>query len=281
MKSIICDLIPNEFEGTPEEIVDFLNENLKDSKIDYEVYIVDQYTRTTNTGGIHGDFCKFMASSYTGVETENALQIYRIEDIDIYTAEEYEGSLNANSGASVYDEDPDMKPEDDYMIIVTVKDTGEEKKNHIKMWRDNACITQAEMAYEFEIPKRTIENWEQGVRQPSKWIEKLIVEKLMQLTETNLVERARKRMNAMKSDEDGNRPVGSWALIMNKDDEFVELYDTMQRAIDAYETFKKGPDAKYYNFFHVAYVITNKGVEGSCYEDREGTLYTDYDSITL
>lgn len=33
----------------------------------------------------------------------------------------------------------------------------------------------------FEIPTRTIENWESGTRKPPVYVEKLIIEKLMQI----------------------------------------------------------------------------------------------------
>jgi DNA-binding transcriptional regulator YiaG len=37
------------------------------------------------------------------------------------------------------------------------------------------------MADQFEIPKRTIENWEAGSRKPPVYVEKLIIEKLESL----------------------------------------------------------------------------------------------------
>lgn len=62
------------------------------------------------------------------------------------------------------------------------------EKNIIKMWRENAGMSQDKMAAAFEIPKHTIANWEQGVREPAPWAEKLIVEKLMAITERNAEE---------------------------------------------------------------------------------------------
>lgn len=41
-----------------------------------------------------------------------------------------------------------------------------------------AGISRAEMSRRFEIPIRTLENWESGVNQPPIWAEKLIIEKL-------------------------------------------------------------------------------------------------------
>lgn len=48
----------------------------------------------------------------------------------------------------------------------------------IKEARKAAGLTQEGMSEWLEIPKRTIENWEAGVRTPPAWAEKLIVEKL-------------------------------------------------------------------------------------------------------
>lgn len=46
-------------------------------------------------------------------------------------------------------------------------------------------LSLAKMSKLFEIPKRTIESWETGERKPLAYVEKLIVEKLMQMSEKN------------------------------------------------------------------------------------------------
>lgn len=52
-------------------------------------------------------------------------------------------------------------------------------ESEIKKARIEAGITsRAEMSRLFEIPIRTLENWESGVRIPPHWAEKLIIEKL-------------------------------------------------------------------------------------------------------
>lgn len=56
---------------------------------------------------------------------------------------------------------------------------------NIKEARKAAGLSQAEMSRLFEIPKRTIESWEAGERKPPAYVEKLIVEKLMQMSEEN------------------------------------------------------------------------------------------------
>lgn len=48
----------------------------------------------------------------------------------------------------------------------------------IKTARIKAGLSRAEMSRQFEIPIRTLENWEAGTRVPPVWAEKLIVEKL-------------------------------------------------------------------------------------------------------
>lgn len=55
-------------------------------------------------------------------------------------------------------------------------------ESEIKKTRIEAGITsRAEMSRLFEIPVRTLENWESGVRIPPHWAEKLIIEKLEQI----------------------------------------------------------------------------------------------------
>lgn len=52
---------------------------------------------------------------------------------------------------------------------------------NLKEARTCAGLTQAEMSERFEIPKRTIENWEAGKRKCPVYVEKLIVEKLEEI----------------------------------------------------------------------------------------------------
>ena len=51
-------------------------------------------------------------------------------------------------------------------------------ESRIKEVRIAAGLTQQELSDWLEIPKRTLENWEQGSRIPSPWLEKLSVEKI-------------------------------------------------------------------------------------------------------
>ena len=53
--------------------------------------------------------------------------------------------------------------------------------SEIAKWRKAAGLTQQGMSDLFEIPKRTIENWESGSRSPAPWAEKLIVAELKRI----------------------------------------------------------------------------------------------------
>lgn len=50
---------------------------------------------------------------------------------------------------------------------------------NIKEARTACGLTQRQMSDLFEIPIRTIEDWERGIRTPPAYVEKLIVEKLL------------------------------------------------------------------------------------------------------
>lgn len=55
----------------------------------------------------------------------------------------------------------------------------------IKEARLNAGLTQQRMSEVFEIPKRTIENWETGKRPPPAYVEKLVIRELERIAEEN------------------------------------------------------------------------------------------------
>ncbi len=63
---------------------------------------------------------------------------------------------------------------------------------NLKEARTCAGLTQAEMSEKFEIPKRTIENWEAGKRKCPVYVEKLIVEKLEEIIMTKSEDLAKK-----------------------------------------------------------------------------------------
>lgn len=53
----------------------------------------------------------------------------------------------------------------------------------IKEARECWGVSQQKMSDVLGIPKRTIENWEMGVRKPPEWTEKLIIEKIEKIIE--------------------------------------------------------------------------------------------------
>ena len=70
--------------------------------------------------------------------------------------------------------------------VVVTGDDGEAVESYygfscecaIRAARQEVGLSRAEMSRIFEIPLRTLENWESGNRMPAHWAEKLIVEKL-------------------------------------------------------------------------------------------------------
>lgn len=55
----------------------------------------------------------------------------------------------------------------------------------IKESRKAAGLTQKQMSEAFDIPLRTIEDWEAGKRTPPSYVEKLIIEKLERIANNN------------------------------------------------------------------------------------------------
>lgn len=55
----------------------------------------------------------------------------------------------------------------------------------IKEARHLSGLSQIEMAKVLEIPRRTIEEWEANRRKPPIYVEKLVIEKLLQIAEAN------------------------------------------------------------------------------------------------
>ncbi len=51
-------------------------------------------------------------------------------------------------------------------------------ENEFKAARKRLGMTQRELSETLDIPKRTIEEWEGGRRNPPEWVKKLILEKM-------------------------------------------------------------------------------------------------------
>lgn len=54
---------------------------------------------------------------------------------------------------------------------------------NIKEAREQSGLSRAEMSRQFEIPLRTLEDWESEKRTPPPYVEKLIIEKLHSIKE--------------------------------------------------------------------------------------------------
>ena len=113
-------------------------------------------------------------------------------------AEEYETEVvEASSAQEAIDlvidflieqaiQNSELSPERDNGRINFMNDDGEIVQQYynftvespIKAARMEAGLSRAEMSRRFEIPIRTLENWEAGTRVPPVWAEKLIIEKL-------------------------------------------------------------------------------------------------------
>lgn len=52
---------------------------------------------------------------------------------------------------------------------------------NIKEARKSAGLTQLQMSQVMGIPRRTIEDWERGVKTPPEYVERLVVEKLLNI----------------------------------------------------------------------------------------------------
>lgn len=59
------------------------------------------------------------------------------------------------------------------------------KFNAIRYARQEAGLTQKGMSEKLGIPQRTIENWESDTYKPAKYVETLVVDKLLQLANNN------------------------------------------------------------------------------------------------
>lgn len=112
----------------------------------------------------------------------------------------------------------------------------------IKEARHKAGLSQQKMADLTGIPRRTIEDWERGVRTPPEWAERLIVQELLMQTSTKLLDIKRrikmpnesKRQSIYLSpllrevyNEAEERETGFSRLLT----EYVERYKTMVRMV--------------------------------------------------
>ena len=55
---------------------------------------------------------------------------------------------------------------------------------NIKEARQAAHLTQKELSERLNIPKRTIESWEEGTRKPPEYVERLIIAEIERIKKT-------------------------------------------------------------------------------------------------
>lgn len=62
-------------------------------------------------------------------------------------------------------------------------------ENKIREARKATNMTQADMCNHFNIPRRTLEDWETGKRTPAPWAEKLLLERLEAMLHKSILHR--------------------------------------------------------------------------------------------
>jgi transcriptional regulator with XRE-family HTH domain len=96
----------------------------------------------------------------------------------------------------------------------------------VKEARVNAGITQAEMSKRFDIPTRTIENWERGLRKPPAYVEKLLIK---ELSNTTVFDESIIDIN--DTDEDFNI---SFCVETDKESDIAQYFDSVEEAVREY-----------------------------------------------
>ena len=81
-----------------------------------------------------------------------------------------------NESAICYDEDGN-----EYSI--NVKEIYDDKGNAIKDARERLHMTQSEFAKFLDMPKRTLEDWENGKSKPAKYIIEMMMEKVFAIAD--------------------------------------------------------------------------------------------------
>lgn len=102
----------------------------------------------------------------------------RFDDILAEFTREWEDAECDEEGAT---------PEQDVILDKILSDTAQEIldriTNPIKAARKSVGITQRTLSELLEIPIRTIEDWDRGKRNPPRYVEKLIIEKILSFGE--------------------------------------------------------------------------------------------------
>ena len=136
----------------------------------------------------------------------------------------------------------------------------------IKEYRLRAGLSRAEMSRMFEIPVRTLENWEAGVSAPPHWAEKLIVEKLESMVkEEKTMTRYELKKNSREiryTDRLEIKP-GCTTEQDDQDPELIASFESKDKALDEMKKYKSSV-SKSGRLFEVVeyYVEENQYGEG-------------------
>lgn len=163
----------------------FLDENMKNPNYNYDACLEDLELQHGNTGG-----CEYELSPF---ETKSG----RPETFSYHLEETF--YLDGNV-VSVEDSDFDESDRKFIFSYDEIQEKSSEKSDSCKISNARKCagLTQKAMSDLLEIPLRTIENWENGKRNPPPWAEKLIAQKLESLKNFNrVVEEAAKNDNVV------------------------------------------------------------------------------------
>ncbi len=126
----------------------------------------------------------------------------------------------------------------------------------IKEARVKAGLTQQKMSEIFEIPKRTIENWETETRKCPVYVQKLIVEKLEEMI----------MMNGKKALDKANEINEYNEIPQLEIGDIVTLADVWDGEVD-YPEYPEHPHYRY------SYLLTRDGEDGESNID----VYIDYE----
>lgn len=103
--------------------------------------------------------------------------------------------------------------------------------NRIKEYRTKTNMTQSDLSYYLGIPKRTIEDWEVGKRNPAPWVEELIIRQLEELIHPCLMKKLLNRFSDLAYEKllTENYNVFSDDRKFSHDDYFKIIHDEMAK----------------------------------------------------
>lgn len=103
--------------------------------------------------------------------------------------------------------------------------------NRIKEYRKRANMTQSDLSSFLGIPARTIEDWDSGKRNPSPWVEELIIRQLEELIHPCLMKKLLNKFSDMAYEKllPENFDVFKDSRKFSHDDYFKFIHDEMEK----------------------------------------------------